>query len=1262
MKEHSDLQHLAHEFLESGRWANLDISFNEIIKENKALVRNLEKYSPESAVPMLAALLTLPQYQSICIRLETLVSLAVSKCKGRKVAGSVDVCRWLHMIQKSKILLAEDPADDVFVHLVRFEGEGYRIIGGIWENAGFYLQRILDVVESMPNQARFSQWKKTVKAVLVLSDLVCEQSGLRRYEAGSVASYDSISAEDLPSSSELLPRTIFSAEDLKNTGVDLDMLDDLILDFEDRTNLQTQQVEKNGLLWQPLLPFRDGQICITLPTAIGLAIREFVFSNCLNNGLENQFDQKLRQSYARLLSSNLLLQNAEHVPLKQIEDQFHCQPRAIKIDRGYFVALFFVVPSIRTHPIGTFGMAVRTDEAIETTIHNTIQDVISELSSRTDFHRGQIIYIACDWGQGSLTRIWGETDPNWRHNHISAADFDCLRFAEHMDFPYLWKILDGLEIAEAQGVEFLNLSGLLNVIGWVQSRGGSFLPHDELIDVDVSPLQPLQLPLPTNALREVRILSYQRYDIHFVRDNTGKSHTIQRVHPFGQFDNTALVPLYSSVSEFFEQDVLTSVYVSNYQIWTTLTTTGESNLEIQRHLLTMVRTWLERVGKAVEEVYPKSSPKRQVCRVDVEFEDPLKQTNRLVKPTLDELGRYCRTVYLEEANAAKVTFASGFITGFGVSENIAERMFVRQLIRSITHLFNLPNKSSASLEEKVVKNKDARSFHRIHGRGSLDALGAFLPSHRIEPISVELSSIQLGLGRTAQDDWSKRNISGKQACSKFLNELVRKLGEDIVKDLQQFELWATVRTLILNIERASQDQSFIMRTSASVLGLHGNKDRVNNYIVRELARLGNIIATCRTLIEIAICTCPVDSGRFPADMELSTQMARARLLMQYGGRSDAIHFNVLKPQIQISSVGQILSSHELEETVLEPMAIQHQTDRFLATVSQQHENYEPPVDSTDANRHFDQDFVNIWKQDMGFDLEQGKRILEVLMNVGLSNEALCFRMNEQTYFAELKNAGIPKQAAGGFLNQLTMESRCDWFEPPKGFKLNDIKPWKFGRKYAFLMRPIIRISSNRSYQTELIICPSAVERSLKYVVGQSYRGGFHRNFFPHPKRWDKWLNRVREGHSFTQRVAAELEQLGWSVLTNIKLTKLLRKNLGRNFGDIDVLAWRTNEPEVLIVECKDLASARNLTEIAYVLSQYQGTTVNGERDKLRKHLDRIDILTDHTSLVARFTQKDRAAIKSCLIFSSANPVYYASIPALEGTFVGTVEELIFKYN
>src|ERR1035438_9643486 len=88
--------------------------------------------------------------------------------------------------------------------------------------------------------------------------------------------------------------------------------------------------------------------------------------------------------------------------------------------------------------------------------------------------------------------------------------------------------------------------------------------------------------------------------------------------------------------------------------------------------------------------------------------------------------------------------------------------------------------------------------------------------------------------------------------------------------------------------------------------------------------------------------------------------------------------------------------------------------------------------------------------------------------------------------------------------------------------------------------------------------------------------------------------------------------MGWKVEKEIKLTGLLGRRLDRDYGDIDVLAWRPESGRVLAIECKDVQYNKTLGEVAEQLSDFRGEIrADGKPDLLKKHLARLEILYAH---------------------------------------------------
>jgi hypothetical protein len=117
--------------------------------------------------------------------------------------------------------------------------------------------------------------------------------------------------------------------------------------------------------------------------------------------------------------------------------------------------------------------------------------------------------------------------------------------------------------------------------------------------------------------------------------------------------------------------------------------------------------------------------------------------------------------------------------------------------------------------------------------------------------------------------------------------------------------------------------------------------------------------------------------------------------------------------------------------------------------------------------------------------------------------------------------------------------------------------------------------------------------------------------------WIGHANNVQRS-KFNLMVADRMAELGWRVEREIKLTKLLGVSLARDYGDIDVLAWRPDSGRVLIMECKDLQFHKTPGEVAEQLSDFRGVArSDGKPDTLKRHLDRIAVLADQELALSR---------------------------------------------
>ena len=102
------------------------------------------------AASIFGGLLTVPELHSNTLRLEALVALSLHWASGERKPSEAIIARAFSALGSGWCGQMEDPSEDVFVGSVATPRGNFRILNGIWESPAFWLQRVVNVVETMP--------------------------------------------------------------------------------------------------------------------------------------------------------------------------------------------------------------------------------------------------------------------------------------------------------------------------------------------------------------------------------------------------------------------------------------------------------------------------------------------------------------------------------------------------------------------------------------------------------------------------------------------------------------------------------------------------------------------------------------------------------------------------------------------------------------------------------------------------------------------------------------------------------------------------------------------------------------------------------------------------------------------------------------------------------------------------------------------------------------------------------------------------------
>ena len=1248
--------HLEAMFAESMKWAQLQLTYEEVMEEAKAVVKDMNNYSLKSVLPMLSGLLTVPYYQSNCIRLELLVAFAILSCSGKKKANVGQAVRWYRRLGKTRCVLGEDPAEDVFVTNVSDDAGNYMLLEGVWEN---YTQRIVDLVATLPGDPRFEPLHRSLRAVLKIADEVCKRSELQRYTLGNNEREDALKASNLPRKADLVRRVTFSSSELDALGI---APKDMILIWSPKIDREATLKQAPGYSffeYQALIQVGEDEFIAAMPSALSVCARNLVIEFLTEEGLQDQFDYVLGQIYADLIHNTPLLGGRPRAPVhwgKIKGTRFASFSQ--EIDTGHILSYFLYLPSITLHQPNGFKSVIIDDEQIWEQLNKLIDNNISETEKRPGFKRGQAIVVGCGWGKGLAMRELTAKNPAWHIEDISVPDLIRVSWLDAMSPEYFIRVQDGLRAVEENGLEIVNFNGVLNLIAWSRQNNGHIIPHGAFLNVEVEDERPNVLNFPQDLLRELRVEADQARDLHRIQDNHGHWMLCQHSRIGALFDSHIHSHLYNCLDSMISSGELLTVVEDELLVWATVTADDFEGSETVFRLWEMAQEWLPRIVDALKSYFsslPTSSP--LLLKLKFEGEGDLNMTEILPDRSalLDMMSVEPST---DSTNQTIIRFCDGFICGFRHAENVAERVIVEGMIRAIVQHIGaeISDNNIHQLVETSVPNNNARSFHAIHGHAFLQYVAGSLPRKLIKLNEVDDAIVKLGLAQKAVSKKAGHKISGIDKCCSFLEAVVDGLLDELRANLSKFDRLEALNRIFFNIEKSYDEEDHWRRTSAAVFGLHGETPETTQVFVEQSSKFSAASVTGRILLEIGLCECS-NEGEALSNMELSRMMAKASVLYRLGGLSDAIKYRALPPELHVSPFGDILVKDDFGDFVVQPVLSKVIGQRFKAIAPKQHQNYEEPPVLPTTKDHFEPEFWEAWKHEFGFDIDEGRHFLTRMEDEGVKRGSAVYQVSRSEFIQILCDDGALDSAATSFIDTFSLKARKNWTKPPKGMAMRDIYPWAFSRRLSIVSRPILQLDN--SADPLLIIAPHSMRAGFRYLVAGAHRAELPQDFFKTNELRNKWWGKASEGHTHAKEVADQLNGAGWEVRFEINVPHVLNKKLPSDVGDIDVLAWKNDSHDVWVIEAKDLSRARNHSEMAHMLSDYQGKPkTNGEPDKLLKHLQRLKYLKDDPSALSRFCKIDQPTIRSALIFSGVVPMQYAKIDALENTFVGDVKELV----
>lgn len=1217
-------------------YASMNVTVRDIEAGHRSDVNQLSRMDKLTATSTFAAMLAAPELQANAHRLEALVHITVAKSGGRHYLASEFVRKVFKRFGNGICGRLEDPAEDLFTTVVHGSSGNFLVLEGLREGNGFYLQRVLDVLEGTPDQGTFARMRRSVFALLALSNVVAGRAGLVPGIVGEPQPLSDLPGKMLNRLNEMRQWVRFKPHDLEHLSVNLRDLSPFIFNST-VSRLEEESVADSSLQRRPLLLIGD-EICLALPTSVGTAITRHVVSTVALSGNLKVFEGHLAVGYCELLSWTPLVDRREPPLLRpKGEGGLLVGSTVREIDPGRYVHLVILVPPLNAS--GESGDEVAFATSME--LSHLAMEEIREASQRTHtepgFRQGISLVVSCGLGEASIF-LGEEPPPQWEIEFLPIHDAITMGWMEDFNPIDLFRMADSKSVVEAAGIRLVNINGLLNLWAWANDLKGHLIPHGELPESFRETNAPRMIMVQQNSLLKLRQEVYRRN--HTMAAKT-TDETWARVRRLADsvFEDDQRAPLYVE-ERALRTGSLTAVYISDLcHWWIDISSTSGNRPELFEHWR-MVCSWLNRFVPPVESAYEGSLPSS--LKFHIHFEQLIEVGHRSVQiPSSRELHDAFRVNVDEAKRTIAIVVGGAFDSALASPDNIAETALVEAMLRGFCMLtgWDLGSSAELALLARINPSPHARSRHIMQAHNFRDMIQFGIGN----PICVHLMDdavARVGIAQRVQTDVGAE-ILGRQECTAFLNQAVTLTLRELCAQLHSFNRRQFIEEVLRCHEEAVISRDHWRRTAHAVTALHG--DSAIRTVAEHMGEMTACRISARILIEAAVCECPMEGGLRPGELDVSRAMARVIFAFHIGGWSDAIHWGAIAPKVRITPIGDIHVDHTFMDSVYTPFTQGGSTREVRDAVDSYAEVYSELKPAKSITDVFEQKFLNAWEQEFGVALDVLRRFVDELEDLGVKRNALWFELSRSELLAILSEcAGRELRDVTATVDRLILPARNNWGETSRDFRDKDWHPWRFRRRLSLVRRPLIALDG--SEDPRILVAPAVVREAL-YILLRSCHVGETPDWQVSSRLMRKWIgdtNNVTRT-AFNGFVASQLRDLGWKSDSDYKISRLLGVPLDRDYGDVDALAWDPKSGLVLAIECKDLHFHKTLGEVAEQLSDFRGETrADGKRDLLRKHLDRIITMQNHKSAIRkRLALEADPQIEAYVVFKNPVPMEFS---------------------
>ena len=1211
----------------------------------------LGKYDLRSTVAQLAGLLTVPPLQANTLRIETVVHLAVAYCRGRRKTGPREIGNWLNReLGSSWVTMSEDPIGDVFVTNVETHEGNCRVFEGIWESNDYFVQVVIDTLDSPHAPQECQNLLGPALALLKLSDCVAERVGLQRWHVEPSAPQGKVI---LPSATRLADRAravTFTDGELDSLNINRGVLEPFILCDEDRQALVAETIGHTSLERRPLVDL-GGELVLALPHAVSPAIRRFVLAELQQMGYLPAFSEAL---------ATLQSQQVEEDGLWELKEQSTSlepptpdgkvpplQDWLLKYDINKYLHVVLLHDRLDWLEAQDLSSLMEYPEGIGTSLKEYLKKVTNYCTSLPDFTEGMTLLVMGGLGRGYALSF--DTWPSqWYLSSIRISNF--LMLASEPDRPvtrYL-KCMKQKRWAEGEGLGFQSVDGGYNLYCYWRRSSYQLVPHE-------SPVGPGSMLVILNdyissVQEEVRNL----VDRHVLQTTDGRYIPVRRFFSDAYFKSLRERPIYVSLAHLRSGILAGAIETSRGPSWLVIRPRegGESIRNLPYQMWEGSIELYDRLVFRTEALYPQAPT--GPLEIQLDFNDVLVPDDDLEYQPSMATGEP-EIAILFERRAAIVKFPPNFLQYFRQPESTGEKLVLRSIAKGLVSLHQGVGKDVEdgvleSLTNEVISDSGMRVLHVFLMADPVEQLQERLAQNPIFLAQEDYVFSKLKLSEGCLSNQTATRLMSKSECNDFLHRVVAKVWKRLRENLKRLDRASVIRKLLGVHEAIIQDRNHWRRTTKAALALYTQTENVFAVVEERETDRVSVAMAARALVEMAVCECPESDGRQLSRWEMDELLAKAALLIDVAMDSDALENDLVKPPIDLYPNGEYARDYSFQETVIKPFATAYRREGFeaAAAYSELYRN-EPSSERKAVDEMFSPEFVRAFRAEFGLTLPEAMTGFGELMVLAVENDNVIVETTLGEVKARLTSqSSLSVDASEAFVRAFGIFHRQEWETPPREFTRKDTYPWRFRRRLSVLVRPLLIFGTQD--KDKILFGVGTLKIGISSLLDRIEHGRLPQELFTSTemKRYIGTINN-EEGHAFARETANQLCKEGWQTRNEVQMTEL---GASAELGDVDVLAWKPHG-EIQIIECKRLRLARTVAEIAEICRRFSGEA----RDELDKHVRRIKWIKANPAGLQRIVgfTPNPALIDDRLVTNTRVPMTYLTSLPIEAGKIGPLE-------